>query len=106
LIIARTCFGVIEPVILLTNFGNGEPSLKMISWTRAGRVRHQPRLQIALHGKGVLNTIANRFFVMKSLVTQRPRRRQMLPVFASIAKRTKPSATIGAIFRTIFFLRR
>ena len=28
LIIARTCFGVIEAVILLANFGNGEPSIR------------------------------------------------------------------------------
>src|SRR2546430_4608611 len=30
LIIARTCFGVIESVILLANFGNGEPSLQNV----------------------------------------------------------------------------
>jgi hypothetical protein len=29
LIIARTCFGVIEPVNLLANFANGEPSLQI-----------------------------------------------------------------------------
>jgi hypothetical protein len=50
LIIARTCFGVIESLILLADFGNGEPSLQISeTWTQADRAyqMQMPELQSA-----------------------------------------------------------
>jgi hypothetical protein len=39
---AITCFGVIEPVILLANLGDGDPSLRDYFWTQTILVRNQP----------------------------------------------------------------
>jgi ADP-heptose:LPS heptosyltransferase len=54
LIIARTCFGVIESLILLADFGNGEPSLQISeTWTQADRAyqMQMPELQSARSAK-------------------------------------------------------
>src|ERR1700730_13793976 len=53
---ANTCFGVIEPVILLANLGDGDPSLRDYFWTQTILVRKKPGREHSASRKRIAHT--------------------------------------------------